>query len=275
MQKNNKFIFICFGVVIVLVFCLPSLYNCIEKLKMPKIIDKEEKNKDEKKEVTQEILDSIHTPKFRSSIYESNTYYLNNTFTVSDMTNNDILYNAFLGIEGVNIKSYSGRVSCTTTPKIISDVYLTLRIQNILGKDIKYTLDSFYVPEDSSIYPGTWTYNSSLKSFIYEGLCTSKNKNVAYYDLSQFIKAQYENDDIIIYNYVGFAKVEGNTYKIYKDASYTQELTNGTFISEDNLNDVFASLNKKDKKIYKYTYKDTLCKYNEYCLYKGEYVNEF
>ena len=43
---------------------------------------------------------------------------------------------------------------------------------------------------------------------------------------------------------------------------------------EEELLNTFKSLDKKQKKIYKYTFKNTLCSYDEYCLYEGKWVNE-
>jgi len=123
-------------------------------------------------------------------------------------------------------------------------------------------------------YTGTWNYDSANNRFIYVGLCESKVTNIKYYDLEELIKLEYENDDINAYYYVGFAKVVDNNYTIYKDANMTVELTKGTFTTLDNLNKIFEGLDKKNKNIYKYTFKNTLCTYNEYCLYQGEWINE-
>ena len=92
--------------------------------------------------------------------------------------------------------------------------------------------------------------------------------------MEELIKVQYEDDDIVVYYYVGFAKVVGNDYTIYKDAKMTKELSKGTFTSVEELNNLFKSMNKKEKNIYKYIFKDTLCSYNEYCLYEGKWINE-
>ena len=54
----------------------------------------------------------------------------------------------------------------------------------------------------------------------------------------------------------------------------TKELTKGTFIDINNLNDVFKKIEKKNKNVYKYTFKNNLCSYNEYCLYEGKWINE-
>ena len=273
-KNNNIFIIVLFILILILVLFIPKIYKFIEEQKLPKVEKTETKN-EEKKEINEDILETIHYPIMRNSIYESNTYYSLDTFTISNMSNNDILYNAFMDIYEGNIVSSNVKGNCTTTPKEFNKDYIELRIKNILGKNIKYNLDTFYVPEDTdSNYKGTWKYDSANSRFIYEGLCNSKITNTKYYDLEELINVEYENDDIVAYYYVGFVKIVDNNYIIYKDAKMTEELNKGTFTNIDDLNNLFKSINKKDKRIYKYTFKNTLCSYNEYCLYEGKWVNE-
>jgi len=191
------------------------------------------------------------------------------------MSNNDILYNAFMDIYEGNMTSSNISGACTNISKEFNKDYMELRIKNILGKNVNYTLDTFYVPEDSnSNYKGTWNYDSANSRFIYNGLCNTKATNTKYYNLEELIKANYEDSDIIVYYYIGFAKIVDNTYVIYNDANMTNEISSGSFTTVDDLNKLFKSINKEDKKIYKYTFKNTLCSYNEYCLYEGKWVNE-
>ena len=243
---------------------------------MPKVENIRNEEKEEIKKIDESILETIHYPLMRTSIYDMNTYYSLDKFTVNNLSNNDILLNAFLDIYEGNITSYEGLGFCTNLSKQFNKDYLELRIKNILGNRLKYTLDSFYVPEDlNSSYVGNWAYDSWNGRFTYNGLCQSNATNVKYYDLEELIKFEYEGkNDIAVYYYVGFAKVEGNNYTIYKDAALTQELSSGTFFSEDELNNTFKNLNKNNKKIYKYVFKNTLCSYNEYCLYEGKWINE-
>lgn len=273
-KNNNLFLIILFVIILVLVFFIPQIYKFIEEQKLPEV-EKTETKKEEVKEIDEDVLETIHYPIMRNSIYDSNTYYSLDTFTISNMSNNDILYNAFMDIYEGNIVSSSVKGSCTATPKEFNKDYIELRINNILGKDIKYNLDTFYVPEDTdSNYKGTWKYDSTNSRFIYEGLCNSKSTNTKYYNLEELIKIEYEENDIVVYYYVGFAKVVDNNYTIYKEANMTEELSSGAFTSVEELNNLFKSINKKYKKIYKYTFKNTLCSYNEYCLYEGKWVNE-
>lgn len=273
-KNNNLFLIIIFIVVVILVLFLPKIYDFIEKQQLPKVERTEEK-KEPKKEIDEDILETIHYPIMRNSIYDSNTYYSLDKFTISSMSNNDILYNAFMDIYEGNIVNSNKKGSCTNISKEFNKDYIELRIKNILGKNIKYNLDTFYIPEDAdSNYKGTWKYDSANSRFIYDGLCSSKATNTKYYNLEELIKIEYEKDDIVAHYYVGFAKIVGNNYTIYQDAKMTKQLTNGAFTSVEELNNVFKKLNKKDKKIYKYIFKDTLCSYNEYCLYEGKWVNE-
>ena len=279
MKKSNEnnnilFIVILFVVVLVIVLFLPKIYNFIEQQKLPEV-ESTESNVVEENVITEELLESIHYPIMRNSIYDSNTYYSLDTFTVSDMSNNDILYNAFMDIYEGNITSLNTSGSCTSQSKQFNVDYMKLRIKNILGKSVQYILDTFYVPEDAdSNYTGTWIYDNTNSRFVYDGLCSSKATNTRYYNLEDFIKAEYDNKDIIVYYYVGFAKVVDNSYTIYKDANMTIELSSGTFSTVEDLNSVFESIDKNKKGIYKYTFKNTICSYSEYCLYEGKWVNE-
>ena len=275
-EKNSVlFIIILFAVVLVMVLFLPKIYSFIEQQKLPEVEKTEKDTKEEKKEITEEILESVHYPIMRNSVYDSNTYYSLDTFTISNMSNSDILYNAFMDIYEGNITSLNTTGTCTNNSKQFNVDYIELRIKNILGKNINYNLETFYVPEDAdSNYTGTWTYDSSNSRFVYNGLCGSKATNTKYYDLEQLIKVEYEKKDIAAYYYVGFAKVEGSNYTIYKDANMTTELNKGTFTSVEDLNNVFENINKDNKQIYKYTFKNTLCSYNEYCLHEGKWINE-
>ena len=274
-NNNNLFIIILFVIILILVFLMPKIYEFIENQKLPQLEKTETNQEKENKTVDEETLNSIHYPIMRNSVYDINTYYSLDTFKISDMSNNDILYNAFMDIYEGNIINSNIKGNCTTMSKEFNKDYIELRIKNILGKDINYTLDTFYVPEDNnSNYTGTWNYDSVNSRFIYNGLCQSKSTNTKYYNLEELISAEYKDNDIIVYYYVGFAKVVDNNYIIYSDSNMTKELNKGLFTTVDNLNNVFKSINKENKKIYKYTFKNNLCSYNEYCLYEGKWVNE-
>ena len=275
-EKNNSlFIIILFAVILVLVLFLPKIYDFIETEKLPEVEKTEAKEETKNTNVDEETLESIHFPIMRNSVYDINTYYSLDTFSISNMSNNDILYNAFMDIYEGNMTSSNITGSCTSISRQFNVDYLELRIKNILGKNVKYNLESFYVPEDSSSnYKGTWVYDSSYSRFVYNGLCSSKATNTKYYNLEELISAKYEDSDIVVNYYVGFAKIVGNNYVIYSDANMTKEIHSGTFTSLEDLNNIFKSINKNNKKAYKYTFKNTLCSYNEYCLYECKWVNE-
>lgn len=274
-KSNNLFIIVLFVVIVIIVLFLPSIYNFIENQKLPKVESSEKHTEEEDKVIDEYVLETIHYPIMRNSIYDSNTYYSLDVFKISNMSNNDILYNAFMDIYEGNISLYNLSRNCTKVSKQFNQDYIELRIKNVLGKNINYTLESFYVPEDvNSNYKGTWSYDRTNSRFIYEGLCNSKVTNTKYYNLEELIKAEYEKDDIVVYYYVGFAKVVDNNYMIYKDVNMTEELSSGIFTNLDDLNNEFKLINKENKKIYKYTFKNTLCSYNEYCLYEGKWINE-
>jgi len=274
-NKNGLLIIILLIIVTILVLFFPKIYDFVNTLSMPKIEKLETEEKEEVKEIDESVLETIHYPLMRTSVYDANTYYSLDKFTINDLSNNDILLNAFLDIYNGNMTSYEAVGTCTNVSKQFNKDYLELRIKNIINSKITYTLDNFYVPEDlNSNYVGNWIYDSWNDRFIYEGLCYSKSSNIKYYNLEELIKAEYNGNDIAVYYYVGFAKVENGNYIIYKDANMTEEITNGVFTSVDELNSTFKNINKNSKKIYKYTFKNTLCSYNEYCLYEGKWVNE-
>lgn len=273
-KNNNYFIIILFGIILVLVFLMPKIYEFVENKRLPKIESTEKKEEINEKVVDEETLKNIHFPIMRNNEYE-NTYYSLDTFTISDMSNSDILYNAFMDIYEGNITSSDVMGKCSLVYKQLSADYLELRIKNILGKNVKYNLESFYVSQYStSNYKGTWTYDKANSRFIYDGLCQlpAVIPSVRHYDLEEMISAKYEGSDIIIYYYVGFAEVELDKYKIYSDANMTNEIFSGDFTSLEDLEETFKSIKKDNKKIYKYTFKNTLCSYDEYCLYEGKWV---
>lgn len=274
-KNNNIFLIVLFVIIIVLVLFFPTIYEYVESLKLPRISNSQNINKEATKEVDEELLEEIHYPLMRNSIYDSNTYYSLDKFTIENMSNNDILYNAFLDIYEGNMTSFNGTGSCTSISKQFNQDYIELRIKNILGKNINYTLEDFNVPVGAETdYVGNWYYDSTNSRFIYNGLCNSNVSETKYYNLEQFIKAEYDNKDIVVYYYVGFAKVENNNYIIYSDANMTKDLTTGSFNNIEELDSIFEKLDNKNKGIYKYTFKNPLCSYDEYCLYEGKWIDE-
>lgn len=279
MKKDNNgngiLIIVLLVIVVIFVLFFPKINNYVISLSMPEVEEIIDNDVEEKKEITEDILETIHYPMMRNSIYNSSTYYSLDVFTTSNLTNEDILLTAFLDIYKGNLTNYNGWASCTKNSKQFNKKYLNLRIRNIISSNIEYNFEDFYVPEDlDTPYVGNWKYDATNSRYIYNGLCSSKATNTKYYDLEELIKIEYEGNDIVVYYYVGFAKVEGNNYTIYKSADYNEILATGIYSSRENLDIDFKNIDSKNKKIYKYTFKNTICKYDEYCLHEGRWVSE-
>ena len=261
-KDNNTLVWILIGVLIIGVFSIPYISKFIDKLTESKPVRTEEKVIEEEKVVDEETLNDIHFPIMRISKYSKDTYYSKDVFKISDMSNEDILYNAFTGIENININNNT-----------LESKYIDLRIKNMLGKNVKYNLTRFYVPQDSkSKYKGFWNYDANRKLYVYQGGNVNENKNIEYYDLTSLKSAEYDNRDIIVYYYVLFAKVENNKYTIYSDPSMTNIISEGNM--DKSLDTVFEGIDNSKKRVYKFRFKDTLCSYSEYCLYEGAWVDE-
>lgn len=274
--KSGILVIILLSISVVLVLLFPKIYNLVTTFSMPEVEDiPTTEEQEDKKIINEEILEIIHYPMMRNSVYDINTYYSLDKFTINDLSNNDILLNAFLDIYEGNMTPYEGVGACTNISKQFDSQYLDFRVKNILGSRLEYTFTNFYVPEDlDTEYVGNWNYDSINGRFVYVGLCESKATNIKYYDLEELIKVEYNEKDIEAYYYVGFAKVEGNNYIIYKNSNMTEEIASGTLTNIDELDSIYKNINKSNKKIYKYIFKNTLCKYNEYCLYEGKWVSD-
>ena len=265
-KGNNTFIIVLLLIVVIVVFCFPKINKFMAKVNSPKIVQKEIKTNKEKK-FDESMIEDIHFPLMRNSIYSSNSNYLLDKFTISNLTNNDILLNAFLDVHEGNIKSTGTAARCGGEGAVLDSKYINLRVKNILGRDLNYKLETFEVPEGNDTkYPGTWTYDGS--NFIYDGICNPNTNSIKYYDLKQLKEGKYDGNDLILYYYVGFAKVEGNKYTIYSKPDMKNEINSGEFIDLDSLQDIFESIDKKNKSIYKYVFKNNICTYSEYCLYE-------
>ena len=269
-KGNNVFIIILLILVVGVVFCFPMINKFIAKITSPKV-EASNSNKEEEKKFNSDIIEDMHFPIMRNSVYSDSTYYSLDKFTISSMNNKEILLNAFLDMHEGNIVSTGTPAKCGGTSATFEQKYIELRIKNILGRNVNYKLETFEVPEGADTkYPGTWTYDATSKKFIYDGLCNKNTQTVKYYDLKQLKEGKYEGSDIILYYYVGFAKVEGNKYVIYSKPDMKDEINSGDFIDIESLQNIFESLNNK-RKIYKYIFKNDSCTYNEYCLYEGSW----
>lgn len=272
MNKNEKsngvLLVVLLFIGVILVFFFPKIHNILYKTSLPKIEPVKNEDQPAKKELTDEDISEIHSPIMRTSSYSEFTYYSLDTFKIEDMSNQDILYNAFNDMYEGNIVNSNYDSACSEFNKEFNSKYIDLRIKNILGRNLKYDLEDFNVPIDSSSkYSGSWIYRDN--KFYYNGLCDTSTSSVRMYDVQTMIDAKYDGDDIIITYYVGFVKAEGGSYTIYSDPNMTQVIGNG---EGDNYQSAFDNLDNSLKKKYQYTYKNTLCTYDEYCLYEGKWM---
>lgn len=257
----------------ILVMFLPKIYTLVEKIKAPEVSNIEKKEeKEEEVKITDELLEELAYPVMRYSKYDSNSYYMKDEFSIKDMSNKDILYTAFLDVYEGNITNSDIVATCTDSPKQLKAKYIELRIKNILSKNLEYKFENFTVPLGStSNYIGEWKYEGTY--FTYQGNCNLNVGSIEYYDLKEYKEAYFDKDNLIVYYYIGFAKVENGTYVIYSDPNYTKEVSSGEFISEEELNKEFKNLKRNKKQLYKYEFNTTKCSYDNYCLTKGMWVN--
>ena len=278
MKKNTILMLLIFVIVGALIFSLPDIYNKVQELTAPKVdvidIKKEKEKQKEVITIDSDLVQKLTYPIMRNNKYSMDTYYSLDEFTMDNLSNNDILYNAFLDIYTGYFVNH-GSVGCTSNSKEFDASYMIARIKNIIGKDIDYTLEDFTVPNINrdTDYIGTWKYDGD--KFIYYGNCNKENSGTMYYDLSKLYKVNTSKDNnaLFLYHYVGFVKVDGNKYIIYSDYNMTNEVTNGTISDTSELDDIFNNLDMSNFRTYKYTFKKGLCSYDNYCFYKGEWIN--
>ena len=58
---------------------------------------------------------------------------------------------------------------------------------------------------------------------------------------------------------------------MYKDYSYSDEISSGSF---NNIEDLENMLENLDTKKYQYTFRKDTCNYDSYCFYGGKWLNE-
>lgn len=275
MKKGSIiFIFLLFIIVGVLIYFMPDIYKKIQEMDTPKV----EKNTDNTttqtiiKKITMDsdIIKNLTIPIMHNDKYSSDSYYQRSEFSINDLTNNDILYNSFLDIYDGYLKDHIS-VGCATKSKEFSATYLKSRIKNIIGKNINYKLEDFNVPNiyKDTNYVGLWKYDSNNDIYVYNGNCNKIENNTIYYEISNLYKVDNTDDlnTLYLYYHIGFVKLEGNKYTIYKDENYQEEVSNGYM--DNNFNYDLSNF-----KTYKYTYKLGLCTYDNYCFYKGEWASE-
>ena len=87
-NKNNiMFLVVLVIILIITILLLPKIYDFIEKVNVPKVEVVDEQEEDDEKIIDDEMMESIHFPLMRNSIYNVNTYYNLDKFTISNMSN--------------------------------------------------------------------------------------------------------------------------------------------------------------------------------------------
>jgi hypothetical protein len=278
----------------VLIIFLPDIYKQFNKEKPSSYVDPNASNTNppvelEKITLSSKIIDKFTYPIMRNSRYSVNTYYSKNSITMSEFSNNDILYNAFIHVYKGNLADYKGSYNseyCGTaeTKKTFNANYIDARIANLFTKSTEYTHANFVVPNTNRLteFVGTWKYDSKNNRYIYYGDCVGeKSVSTVYYDLKSAYEAEgtEKNTVISVSYYMGFAKINTNTkeYTIYSDLELSTALTTGTLTTnnyENELNQIFNTYleTNKNLKKYKYTFSNNDCSYKDYCFEKGEWI---
>lgn len=285
-KKNLILLFSIFGLMGLLILFMPQIYSFTQSFENDSKPKHEIVNEPEEKvepiTMDSEIISELTYPVMRNDLYSSDSYYQLSSMSVKDMTNNDILYNAFIDLYEGYLKDHSA-VGCTNNSKEFSSSYLESRIKNVIGRNVDYTNETFIVPSSNSNtkYVGEWRYNQSTDSYVYYGSCNIKKKNTMYYDLTKLVKLETENENNVLqlYYYVSFAKIEKNkndyTYTIYSDANMEKEIKNGNINNIEEIYTIYEEyLKENSANMYKYTFKKGICTYDNYCFYKGEWVND-
>lgn len=272
MKKGNVIlIIVCILIVTVGIVCMPIAYKYLNNIKLnqKKVNVKEQKKTKEIKEETKitlesEILKELVYPIMHNDVSVKDNYYKMKSINVKSLTNNDILYNAFLQIYNGYLDSSDGTIT-------FSKDYLDSRIKNIFGPKTGYNVTDFIVPSGSfSDYTGKFIYDSNKEIYTLE---STNNKNgVIYYDIKKIYEVTNPDDNTInTLFYVAFIKVENGKYTLYDDYNYTNEISSGNFT---NFEEVSNMIDKLTKSKYQYTFKKDTCNYDSYCFYEGKWINE-
>ena len=256
----------CIIIVVVGIVSMPQIYRLINTSGVDVSSDKIKEKKEIKKEkitLESDVVDTLVYPIMHNDLSVVDNYYRNESIKVSDLSNNDILYNAFLNI-------YSGYINNDSSISFDSN-YLISRIENIFGPSTGYSLVDFTVPSGSfSEYVGVFNYDNNTKRYTFNKI--ENNNNIVYYDVKKIYDASSPNENIINTSFdVAFVKIEGNRYTLYKDYNYTDEISSGEYTSIEALENM---LNTLDTRKYQYTFRKDTCNYDSYCFYEGKWLNE-
>ena len=290
--SSNYFLIFVLLIIIAGIYFIPQITNMIKKdtkSKEPETEEKKKKKEEEKVEYSwdDKIIKDITFPVMRVSPGSDTSYYTLDKMTVANMTNNEILFNAFINVYTGNIGYHQGGydgVFCGSAEqqRELNAKYIDARVDNLFTKNTEFTHEDFYVPFTvGSSYYGLWRFNPNTYSYVYYGECNPQGlAGEFYYDILVPAEIKTSKDGktaYLTYN-MGFAKMIGDEYEIYRDANYTNLLISDTFKTDDQekeLEDVFADY-VKDHSVnkYKYTYSKNDCSYADLCYISGEWVNE-
>lgn len=276
-------------------FAIPKIYVMLtsekEEKRVPVKTEEPEQPVVELENITlqSKVIGTLTYPIMRNNPYSQKSYYSLPTITVSNFSNNDLLYNSFVQIYNGNIATYEGQLgsgACVTgtNKKVVNAKYIEARMDNIFSKSAKYEHASFKVPStnDRTAYKGVWKYDARNHQYIYYGDCNpTKPSRITYYDLIMAYDAKglEKNTLIEVYYHIAFAKVDSTTkqYTIYSDAAMTNKILSGTITTNNPKAEIDAAFssyiidgNKASK--YKYTFSNVDCSYQDYCFEKGEFI---
>ena len=256
----------CVVIVVVGIISMPQIYKMLNTSGVDVVENNtNKKNTDTKEEINKdsEVVSTLVYPIMHNDISVTDNYYKNDSIKVSDLSNNDILYNAFLNI-------YPGYINSDNSISFDSN-YLVSRIENIFGPNTGYSLVDFTVPSGSlSEYTGIFNYDSTTKRYTFNKI--DNTNNIMYYEIKSIYDASSPNDNTITTSFnIAFVKIENNKYTLYKEYNYTDEISSGDYTSMENLENMLETL---DTKKYQYTFRKDTCNYDSYCFYEGKWLNE-
>lgn len=274
-RENVILIIVCIIIVIVGLISIPNIYKFVESKSISKdvTVTEAKEEKEEKEEITtnSDILKELVYPIMNNNNSRKSSYYNLDSFSVSDISNNDILATAFTQIYSGYLVS-NPSVGCAYESISFNDNYLELRIQNIFGPNTNYNLTDFTLYNDNyNDYVGSFKYDINNKKYIYYGNCEGKS-TTSYYDIKSIYDVSLSDDEntLTVYYYVGFVKLENGNYTLYSDANYTKEIKKGVYTDMDSLEKILSDL---DVKKYQYTFRKDTCNYDSYCFYEGKWIN--
>ena len=258
-------IVICMFILIVGIVSMPQIYKLLNTSRVDIVDNDINKKNNVKEEINKdsEIVGTLVYPIMHNDINITDNYYKNEKISISDFTNNDILYNAYLNV-------YSGYIINDGSISFDSN-YLVSRIENIFGTNTGYSLTDFTVPSGSfSEYVGTFTYDNDSKRYTYTKI--DSNYNTIYYDVKKIYDASSPNENTINTSFdVAFIKIENGRYTLYSDYNYKDEISSGEYTNMETIENMLPTLETRK---YQYTFRKDICNYDSYCFYEGKWINE-